>query len=80
MPAPTPLDHARDFLRYLETANSEAARKEQFITHPNQVFGTADDNRRREFNRGAEHQRLTLPWRGRISVFSSIRRGFSSSR
>lgn len=61
MPA-TPENHARDFLRDLATAQSEAARKEQFVTYLNQVFGTDDDNRRiiQEFNRGAEKQ-LRIP-------------------
>lgn len=59
---PTAETHARDFLHLLSTAQSEAARKEQFVTYLNQVFGTDDDNRRliQEFNRGAEHQ-LRIP-------------------
>ena len=62
MPAPTPETHAHDFLRHLTTAQSEAARKEQFVTYLNQVFGTDDDNRRliQEFNHGAEKQ-LRIP-------------------
>ena len=67
MPTPTPLDHAHAFLRHLDTANSEAARKEQFITYLNQVFGTDEDNRAliREFTGGAEHQlRIPRPERG----------------
>ena len=61
MPA-THETHARDFLRHLEAAASEAARKEHFTTYLNQVFGTDDDNRRiiQEFNRGAEKQ-LRIP-------------------
>lgn len=35
---PTHENHARDFLRHLGTAQSEAARKEQFVTYFNQVF------------------------------------------
>ena len=65
--APTHDAHARDFLQHLATANSEAARKEQFVTYLNQVFGTDDDNRRviQEFNRGAEKQlRIPRPDRG----------------
>lgn len=63
---PTAETHARDFLRLLATAQSEAARKEQFVTYLNQVFGTDDDNRRliQEFNRGAE-KRLRIPRPGR---------------
>ena len=62
MPIATAQTYAHDFLRHLGTANSEAARKEQFVTYLNQVFGTDDDNRRliQEFNRGAEHQ-LRIP-------------------
>ena len=54
--SPHTLLHA--FLRYLATSQLEAARKEQFVTYLNQVFGTDDDNRRpiQEFNRGAKYQ------------------------
>ena len=55
-------NHARDFLRHLGTAQSEAARKEQFVTYLNQVFGTDEDNQKiiQEFNQGAEKQ-LRIP-------------------
>ncbi|WP_216679550.1 N-6 DNA methylase [Hymenobacter siberiensis] len=55
-------NQARDFLRHLSTAQSEAARKEQFVTYLNQVFGADEENRKiiQEFNRGAEKQ-LRIP-------------------